>query len=406
MFRTDNHKSRGSYYLILLVIAFVFAGCEGITGSEGPEGPRGPIGPAGEDGSMLYAGEGPPTSDTGDIGDYYLNTNTGEYHGPKSEEGWGEPIIVLMGNDGEDGNQIHSGNGAPGDTLGQVGDFYIDMNEMDLYGPKTDSGWGTPTNLNGADGQDGSQIFSGDGAPENSLGSVGDYYLDETNKDLYGPKTDNGWGQPTNLSGEDGEDGEDGSQIYSGQGEPDASLGDLGDYYLDKTNYDLYGPKFTILNTGIVTWGVPVNLKGADGADGADGNANVTRYLYPGHDFDGEEIWEGIRHSLVMPDESSMRQSIWLMYGLKTSSDDIYSIPGSGGVENNFYDFSLSWIDGISAAQFHIFKVGGHGIMFNRFEIIRIELSGTVDFTKARDSRLPDDLDVTNYEEVANYFGF
>jgi len=107
-----------------------------------------------------------------------------------------------------------------------------------------------------------------------------------------------------------------------------------------------------------------------------------------------------------MPDESSMRQSIWLMYGLKTSSDDIYSIPGSGGVENNFYDFSLSWIDGISAAQFHIFKVGGHGIMFNRFEIIRIELSGTVDFTKARDSRLPDDLDVTNYEEVANYFGF
>src|SRR6056297_2978946 len=125
MFKTDNHKSRGSYYLILLVIAFVFAGCEGITGSEGPEGPRGPIGPAGEDGSMLYAGEGPPTSDIGDIGDYYLNTNTGEYHGPKSEEGWGEPIIVLMGNDGEDGNQIHSGNGAPGVTLGQVGDFYI-----------------------------------------------------------------------------------------------------------------------------------------------------------------------------------------------------------------------------------------------------------------------------------------
>jgi len=50
--------------------------------------------------------------------------------------------------------------------------------------------------------------------------------------------------------------------------------------------------------------------------------------------------------------------------------------------------------------------VEGNGRSFNRFEIIRIELSGTVDFTKARDSRLPDDLDITNYEEVANYFGF
>ncbi|MDR8391770.1 hypothetical protein NC796_11490 [Aliifodinibius sp. S!AR15-10] len=419
MYRAIIQLKRSQLLLILFAVTLVFVACEGLTGPEGPqgaEGSQGPVGPAGDDGSMMYADEGPPSSDIGDIGDFYLNTNTGEYHGPKTEEGWGDPIIVLMGNDGDDGTEIHSGSGAPNDTLGVAGDFYIDLSVQNLYGPKDDSGWGTPIDLNGvdgtdgADGEDGSQIYSGDGAPKSSIGAVGDYYLDKTNKDLYGPKTDSGWGQPINLNGEDGQDGadgEDGSQIYSGDGAPDQSLGDVGDYYLDKTNYDLYGPKFTLLNTNSAIWGVPINLKGADGADGADGNANVTRYIYPGHDFDGEEIWEGIRHSLVMPSETAMRQSVWLMYGLKTSSDDIYSIPGSGGVENNFYDFSLTWLSGISAAQFHIFKVGGHGIRFNRFEIVRIESSNTVDFTGIEDdSRLPEDLDLSNYNEVARHFGF
>lgn len=203
--------------------------------------------------------------------------------------------------------------------------------------------------------------------------------------------------------GADGQDGEDGSQIYSGDGPPDSSLGQVGDFYLDKTNFDLYGPKFTILNSNTAIWGSPINLKGADGADG---NANVTRYLYPGHDFDGEEIWEGARRSLVMPSEADMRESVWLMYGLKTSSDDIYSIPGSGGVENNFYDFSIRWLSDISAAQFHIFKVMGHGVRFNRIEIIQIESSSTIDFTGNKDSLFPDHLDISDYNQVAEYFGF
>ena len=36
-------------------------------------------------------------------------------------------------------------------------------------------------------------LFSGSGAPNNSLGSEGDFYIDLLNKRLYGPKTNRGW---------------------------------------------------------------------------------------------------------------------------------------------------------------------------------------------------------------------
>lgn len=150
--------------LSILLVSLIALACEGPSGSEGPKGPQGeagPIGPAGEDGSVMYAGPDAPTADIGNEGDYYLNSNTGEYYGPKDSNGWGNPIIVLMGEDGqdgtdgqdgEDGSQIYSGNGAPDASLGVEGDYYLDKDSYELYGPKTSSGWGSPLNLKGADG--------------------------------------------------------------------------------------------------------------------------------------------------------------------------------------------------------------------------------------------------------------
>lgn len=40
-----------------------------------------------------------------------------------------------------------------------------------------------------------------EGAPDASLGVAGDYYLDTSSYDLYGPKTESGWGTPINLKG-------------------------------------------------------------------------------------------------------------------------------------------------------------------------------------------------------------
>ena len=76
--------------------------------------------------------------------------------------------------------------------------------------------------------QKGNQILSGNGAPAASLGAVGDYYLNKTTMELYGPKTAEGWGSAMGLKGtqgDKGKEGKDGSLILSGTTAPTASQG-------------------------------------------------------------------------------------------------------------------------------------------------------------------------------------
>lgn len=121
----------------------------------------------------------------------------------------------------------------------------------------------------GATGADGTKIYTGTAVPATTLGAAGDFYLNVSNNDFYGPKTSSGWGVPTNLkgaAGTTGATGAAGSKIYSGTGVPATSLAANGDYYLDVASYLFYGPK----NSG--AWGTPVNLKGPKGDPGT---ANV-----------------------------------------------------------------------------------------------------------------------------------
>lgn len=77
-------------------------GPTGATGATGATGPAGPTGPAGADGA-----------------------------------------------DGTNGNSVLNGSGAPGAGVGVNGDFYIDTDVYDIYGPKTGGSWGSPTSLVG-----------------------------------------------------------------------------------------------------------------------------------------------------------------------------------------------------------------------------------------------------------------
>ena len=98
------------------------------------------------------------------------------------------------------GIQILSGEGAPNTSLGSIGDYYLDKNAMNLYGAKTIEGWGNPISFKGTQGQAGSKILSGTVAPT-TQGNMGDWYIDTQNKNLYGPKTENGWGSGISLTG-------------------------------------------------------------------------------------------------------------------------------------------------------------------------------------------------------------
>lgn len=50
---------------------------------------------------------------------------------------------------GQSGATILSGNGAPATSVGKNGDFYLDLSAMQLYGPKTGAGWGSGVLLKG-----------------------------------------------------------------------------------------------------------------------------------------------------------------------------------------------------------------------------------------------------------------
>ena len=114
---------------------------------------------------------------------------------------------AINGINGKDGTAILSGNSTPALNVGNIGDYYFDQSSYKLYGPKKADGWGNPIILKGVDGakgdkgekgdsgRDGTQILSGIGAPTPNIGNNGDWYIDTTNKTLYGPKTENKWGK-------------------------------------------------------------------------------------------------------------------------------------------------------------------------------------------------------------------
>lgn len=64
-----------------------------------------------------------------------------------------ETVNISLGTSGPQGargTSLLNGVGAPSAGLGINGDFYLNTNNMNLYGPKTDSGWGSPTDLVGS----------------------------------------------------------------------------------------------------------------------------------------------------------------------------------------------------------------------------------------------------------------
>jgi hypothetical protein len=53
----------------------------------------------------------------------------------------------------------------------------------------------------GPQGGRGSGLLNGTTAPSNIVGILGDFFLNTTNMNLYGPKTESGWGDPVDLVG-------------------------------------------------------------------------------------------------------------------------------------------------------------------------------------------------------------
>jgi hypothetical protein len=63
-----------------------------------------------------------------------------------------ENVVIQLGTSGPQGGRgtgILNGTSAPNNNIGIIGDFFLNTTNMNLYGPKTESGWGNPTDLVG-----------------------------------------------------------------------------------------------------------------------------------------------------------------------------------------------------------------------------------------------------------------
>ena len=119
----------------------------------------------------------------------------------------------------------------------------------------------------------GSMILSGRGIPSAEKGQTGDYYLDLSSSELYGPKTKDGWGNSVlNLKGLKGDKGDNGTNGQDGQnGQPgrDGQNGEIpriddnGNWWVGNTDL------------GVKAQGNP-GTNGQNGQPGRDGQNGLT----------------------------------------------------------------------------------------------------------------------------------
>ncbi len=301
-------------------------GATGHTGSTGPQGVQGiqgVQGVTGTNGQILIAGSaalsGPtnPANTVGVDGDFYVNTTTNMVFGPKVGGAWPAGSVSMVGPQGQAGAQgiqgaqgVAGSNGVNGATgpqgpqgvagptgpqgntgeAGQVliagkaalsgtvnptsgigvdGDFYVNITNNTVFGPKTAGAWPAgsvsiigPVGPAGPQGTSGAQGVAGPAGPSGVAGVAGV-------AGPVGPQGPIGLTGPTGAKGDTGAAGQTliaGKAVLYGTTAPAASLGVDGDFYINTASYLLYGPKAA----GV--WPVAgVNLVGPQGPAGAQG---------------------------------------------------------------------------------------------------------------------------------------
>ena len=164
--------------------------------ARGAQGPQGNPGTNGQNGQPGRDGQNGETPRIGDNGNWWIgNEDTGKpargAQGPQGNPG-------TNGQPGRDGQNGHT------PRIGENGNWWVGDQDTGKpargaqgpQGPQGNPGQQGAQGNPGRDGQpgaDGSKILAGDGTPQATDGNIGDYFIDKAAKIFYGPKTASGW---------------------------------------------------------------------------------------------------------------------------------------------------------------------------------------------------------------------
>lgn len=200
---------------------------------------KGPQGNAGTPGEKWFTGSGAPAGSLSGsiVGDWYLDSANGDYYEKTGTSTWTlrGNLKGATGTTGTAGEKWFTGSGAPAGATGSVGDWYLDSATGDYYEKTGASTWTSRGNLRGPQGIPGTpgaageNWFSGSGAPAGSLAGsvVGDWYLDAVSGDFYEKTGTTTWTLRGNLKGPAGAGtGDMQSSEYDAKGDIIVGTGD------------------------------------------------------------------------------------------------------------------------------------------------------------------------------------
>ena len=205
-----------------------------------------------------------PAAALGVMGDFYLNTQTGDVYYKTNSTTW-----TLTGNiKGPQGNAGATGATGPAGATGPQGP----AGATGATGPQGPAG---PTGATGPAGTNGNGVLNGNVVPSNLQGNDGDFYINTTTNTIYGPKANGTWPVGVSLvgpsgpaggpAGPPGVAGTNGNSVLNGTVNPNGATGVDGDFYINTLTNEMFGPK----SAGI--WPQGVSLVGASGLPGAPG---------------------------------------------------------------------------------------------------------------------------------------
>ena len=200
----------------------------------------------------------------------------------------------------ERGNAILSGNGVPDASLGKVGDYYLDLSGVNLYGAKTAEGWGNPISLRGLKGDKGNDGQNGTDAPVPNI-KGGYWYIGETNTGI-------------KAEGKDGTNGSNGSNGTNGSNGSNGTNGKDGKDGKDGITPTISADGYWVVN-GQKT---DIKAKGTDGANGQNGSNGT-------NGKDGKDGKDGITPTITINSEG-----YWVING-QTSTTKAKAENGKDG---------------------------------------------------------------------------